>query len=93
MTKQEFIDKIKTDKRTPDGLSKKALGEIVDVVFGTLSDAIKKDKRFQFPSFGTFKVAKRKSRKGRNPQTGEEITIKASKTVTFKPAPTFKNKL
>ena len=55
--------------------------------------AIKKEKRFAYPSFGTFTVRTRKARKGRNPQTGEEIKIKASKTVGFKPAPTLKNSL
>ncbi|MBT5633626.1 MAG: HU family DNA-binding protein, partial [Nitrospina sp.] len=55
--------------------------------------AIKKEKRFAYPSFGTFTVRSRKARKGRNPRTGEEIKIKASKTVGFKPAPTLKNSL
>ena len=40
-----------------------------------------------------FTLRTRKARKGRNPQTGEEIKIKASKTVGFKPAPTLKNSL
>jgi DNA-binding protein HU-beta len=74
-------------------LSKKAVGEIIDSVFGTISKSIKKEKRFSYPEFGTFNVKKRKARTGRNPQTGEKIKIKASKTVGFKPAPSFKSSL
>ncbi|MBW2703766.1 MAG: HU family DNA-binding protein [Deltaproteobacteria bacterium] len=92
MTKSELINAIQKTKGLPE-LSKKATGEIVDAVFETLSKAIKKDKRFVYPGFGTFTVRKRKARKGRNPQTGEQIKISATKTVTFKPAPTFKKVL
>ena len=58
-----------------------------------LGKSIKKDKRFSYPAFGTFTVRNRKARKGRNPQTGAEIKIKASRTVGFKPAPTLKSSL
>ncbi|MBI4528238.1 MAG: HU family DNA-binding protein [Deltaproteobacteria bacterium] len=74
-------------------LSKRAAGDAVDATFETLARAIKKDKRFQVPGFGTFTVRSRKARKGRNPQTGAEISIKASRTVGFKPAPTLKKGL
>ena len=55
--------------------------------------AIKKDKRFSYPGFGTFTVKKRKARKGRNPKTGEIIDIAPTRTVAFKPAPNFKASL
>ncbi|NIO11296.1 MAG: HU family DNA-binding protein [Deltaproteobacteria bacterium] len=74
-------------------LSKRAGGEAVDATFENLARAIKKEKRFQVPGFGTFSVRSRKARKGRNPQTGDIINIKASKTVGFKPAPTLKKGL
>ena len=74
-------------------LSKRAAGDALDVTFETLARAIKKEKRFQVPGFGTFTVRSRKARKGRNPQTGAEITIKASRTVGFKPAPGLKKGL
>ncbi|HZH81728.1 MAG TPA: HU family DNA-binding protein, partial [Phototrophicaceae bacterium] len=48
---------------------------------------------FQVPGFGTFTVRSRKARKGRNPQTGAVINIKASRSVGFKPAPVLKNGL
>lgn len=74
-------------------LSKRRAGEAVDVTFEQIARAIKKDKRFQAPGFGTFTVRSRKARKGRNPQTGAIITIKASRTVGFKPAPSLKKGL
>ncbi len=90
MTKAELVDQVvKASKGT--NLSKKAAGEILDVVFDEVGKAIKKDTRFSYPGFGTFSVKKRAARKGRNPRTGAEIRIKASKTVGFKPAPGLKN--
>ena len=89
MTKAELINAILKTKGLPE-LTKKATGEIVDAVFANLAKAIKKEKRFVFPGFGTFTVRRRKARKGRNPRTGEEIKIAATKTVTFKPAPQLK---
>ncbi len=74
-------------------LSKRAGGNAVDATFESLARAIKKDKRFQVPGFGTFSVRTRKARKGRNPQTGDIIHIKASKTVGFKPSPSLKKGL
>ena len=92
MTKADLIEKIQTVK-TAEGLSKKAIGDLVDAVFDNLGKSIKKDGRFTYPGFGTFSVRKLKPRVGRNPRTGEEIKIKATKTVRFKPAPGLKETL
>ncbi len=88
MTKAELIDEIRNAKGVE--LSKKETEAVVSAVFEAIRTAIKKDKRFSFPGFGTFTVRQRKPRKGRNPRTGDTITIKASKTVGFKPAPKLK---
>jgi DNA-binding protein HU-beta len=93
MTKAELIDKVAQGISKSAEVSKKATAEIIDLTIGEIVKAIKKEKRFSFPGFGTFNVRSRKARKGRNPQTGEVINIKASKTVSFKPAPELKNKL
>ena len=92
MTKDELINSVIKSCKGSD-LSKRLTGDVIDAVFENISKAIKKEKRFAYPGFGTFTVRNRKARKGRNPQTGEEIKIKASKTVGFKPAPTLKNSL
>ena len=92
MTKDDLINSVIKSCKDPN-LSKRLTGDVLDAVFENISKAIKKEKRFAYPSFGTFTVRNRKARKGRNPQTGEEIKIKASKTVGFKPAPTLKSSL
>ena len=92
MTKDELISAvIKSCKG--DDLTKRLVSDIIDATFDNIGKSIKKEKRFAYPSFGTFTVRNRKARKGRNPQTGAEIKIKASKTVGFKPAPTLKSSL
>ena len=92
MTKDELITSVIKSCKGSD-LSKRLTGDVIDAVFENISKAVKKEKRFAYPGFGTFTVRSRKARKGRNPQTGEEIKIKASKTVGFKPAPTLKSSL
>ena len=93
MTKAQLIDNVlkKLPKKTE--VTKKATTQIIEQAFAEISLAIKKEKRFSYPGFGTFNVRARKARKGRNPQTGETIKIKASKTVAFKPAPELKKKI
>ncbi|MBJ81137.1 MAG: integration host factor [Myxococcales bacterium] len=92
MTKAELIERIHGNMKNAD-LTKKLTGELVDAVFTNLSWAIKKEKRFSYPGFGTFTVRNRKARKGRNPQTGELIKIKASKSVGFRAAKALKDVL
>jgi DNA-binding protein HU-beta len=92
MTKDDLIiSVVKTCKG--DDLSKRLVADVIDAAFESIGKSIKKEKRFSYPAFGTFTVRNRKARKGRNPQTGEEIKIKASKTVGFKPAPSLKSSL
>ena len=89
MTKGDLIDAVAKGTK----LSKRAAGEAVDATFEGITRAIKRSKRFQVPGFGTFTVRSRKARKGRNPQTGAVINIRASRTVGFKPAPDLKKGL
>lgn len=89
MTKSDLINAVAKGTK----LNKREAGDVIDTTFEALARAIKRDKRFQVPGFGTFMVRSRKARKVRNPQTGAEITISASKTVGFKPAPGLKKGL
>ncbi len=93
MTKGELVAAVQKGCDCGCDLSKKAMESIIDCTFQTIAKDIKKSKRFSYPDFGTFTVRSRKARKGRNPQTGETIKIKASKTVGFKPAPGLKGSL
>jgi DNA-binding protein HU-beta len=67
-----------------DGINKKQAGEAFDAVFGSITKFLKKGERVTLPGFGSFSVSKRAARKGRNPATGKEIQIKASKNARFK---------
>lgn len=91
MTKAELIETVIKDASVD--ITKKDATALVDAVFAATKKAIRKDKKLSYPDFGTFTVKSRKARMGRNPQTGETIKIKASKTVGFKPSPTFKSSL
>jgi nucleoid DNA-binding protein len=66
--------------------TKKDAQAAVDSVLSSITKALKKGDAVTLVGFGTFKVTKRKARKGRNPQTGEEIKIKASKAPKLPPA-------
>ncbi len=63
--------------------SKRAASDALEAVLDAISKAVKKDGTVQLIGFGTFKVAKRAARTGRNPKTGEALKIKASKSVRF----------
>lgn len=86
MTKAELIEKMATDADITKAAAVKALDSMTD----SLGKALKKDDKVTLIGFGTFSVSKRAARKGRNPQTGEEIDIKASKAPKFTPGKAFK---
>jgi DNA-binding protein HU-beta len=66
------------------GLSRTDAARAVDAVFDAVTKALKKSQEVRLVGFGTFSVAKRNKSKGRNPRTGEEIVIPASKQPKFK---------
>jgi len=67
-----------------DGISRRQATAAFEAVFGAISDSLKAGESAKIPGFGSFNVSERGARKGRNPATGESITIKASKGVRFK---------
>ncbi|MBW2028598.1 MAG: HU family DNA-binding protein [Deltaproteobacteria bacterium] len=71
--------------------TKKEAQAAVDTVFSSITKALKKKDTVTLVGFGTFSVARRKARKGRNPQTGEEIKIKAKKVPKFVPGKALKD--
>lgn len=75
------------------GCTKSAAREAVEGVFENIMMNCKKAGEVQIPGFGKFSVRKRAARMGRNPQTGQTMKIKASKSVGFKPAAAFKGSL
>ena len=73
------------------GSTKKEAAAAVDVIFGAVTRALKKNEDVNLLGFGTFKVGQRKARSGRNPQTGAEIKISAKKVAKFVPGKALKN--
>ncbi|MCP3763203.1 MULTISPECIES: HU family DNA-binding protein [Domibacillus] len=72
-------------------LSKKDATKAVDALFDAIQDTLAKGDKVQLIGFGNFEVRERSARKGRNPQTGEEIEIAASKVPAFKPGKALKD--
>lgn len=87
MTKQELVEKMAKDADITKAAADTALYSFIDGIVKTL----KKGSKVTLVGFGTFSVAKRAARKGRNPQTGAAIKIKASKAPKFKAGKGFKD--
>ena len=81
MTKAELIDQMAKDAGISKAAAGKALASFLD---GVTKGLKKKDGKVTLVGFGTFAKVRRKARKGRNPQTGEPLKIKARNAVTFK---------
>jgi nucleoid DNA-binding protein len=79
VTKAEFIDSVASKA----GLSKKDAGAAVDAVLDTIAGTLSGGGDVSFTGFGKFHVANRGAREGRNPRTGETMTIAASKVPRF----------
>ncbi|OFO55447.1 HU family DNA-binding protein [Nosocomiicoccus sp. HMSC059G07] len=87
MNKTDLINVV-SDKAD---LTKKDAGAAVDAVFEAIQGSLTKGEKVQLIGFGTFEVRERAARKGRNPQTGEEIEIAASKVPAFKAGKALKD--
>jgi len=80
MNKSDLIEEVSKVTST-----KKEAAAAVEAIIEAITKALKKKQTVTLPGFGTFTVVKRKARKGRNPQTGEEIKIPAKKVPVFRP--------
>ena len=90
-TKTDFIKTLKENAGV--ALTNDQAKEVYDVFTSILRDTVVAEKKLNLNGVGTFKVSNRKARNGINPKTRAVIKIKASKSVGFKPAPTFKKEL
>ena len=87
MTKADLIESI----YLKTGFSKKDSAEIVETVFDLIKDTLEEGEKIKIAGFGNFVVKEKSTRRGRNPQTGEEIEISARRILTFKPSQVLKN--
>lgn len=68
------------------GLSKRESSELVEDIFNTIKETLLTGEKVKISGFGNFTVREKNSRRGRNPQTGEEMTITARRVLTFRPS-------
>ena len=90
MTKAEIVQAVYTRL---GGFSKKESADLVDLVFETMKETLGRGEKIKISGFGNFVVRDKNARAGRNPQTGQEITISARRVLTFKPSQVLKNAL
>ena len=86
MTKADIVEKV----YEKIGFSKKEASELVELVFSQLKDVLRNGDKVKISGFGNFIVREKKSRVGRNPQTGDQITISARRVLTFRPSQVLK---
>ena len=89
MTKAELIDAIYEKV----GLSKKESSHIVELIFELMRSALEHGEKVKISGFGNFNIRAKNIRRGRNPQTGDEIKISARSVLTFKSSPVLKKAL
>lgn len=87
MTRAELVQAV--HEKLP-GQSKQVAGEIVETVLESIKLMLEAGEDVKISGFGKFQVREKRARKGRNPQTGEEITISARRVISFKPSPVLK---
>ena len=89
MTKADLVDLIY--ERV--GSSKKEACEVVEAVFAIIRDSLRRGQKVKISGFGTFLVNQKHARRGRNPQTGETITIDSRRVLSFKPSQVLKERV
>lgn len=89
MNKTELINKVAEATQ----MTKKDAAKSVEAVFEAITDSLRSGDKVQLIGFGNFEVRERAARKGRNPQTGEEIDIPATKAPVFKPGKQLKEEV
>lgn len=82
LTKADIVDQVFEKV----GLTKKEATDVVEYVFDALKTTLESGQKIKISGFGNFVVRKKRSRLGRNPQTGQEMTITARTVLTFKPS-------
>jgi integration host factor subunit alpha len=90
MTKADVIEKVYD---YVPGLSNKEAGQMVESVLITMKDILSEGENIKISGFGNFILRDKKSRPGRNPKTGDGITISARRVLTFRPSQVLKEKI
>jgi integration host factor subunit alpha len=86
MTKVDIVENIYEKV----GFSKKEVAKIVETIFDLIKENLQKEEKIKISGFGNFVVRKKRARRGRNPQTGDDIQITPRRILTFKPSQVLK---
>lgn len=86
MTKADLVENV----YVKTGFSKKESADIVEMVFDLIKETLENGEKIKIAGFGNFVVKDKSTRRGRNPQTGEEIKISSRRILTFKPSQVLK---
>ena len=86
MTKADIFEKVSSNL----DYTKKESAELVEAVFSLIKSTLESGEKLKIAGFGNFEVKQKADRRGRNPQTGETITIEARRILTFKPSNVLK---
>jgi integration host factor subunit alpha len=89
MTKADIVERIYEKV----GFSKKEATDIVESIFEIIKKRLENGEKVKISGFGNFVINAKRPRKGRNPQTGEEIVITGRRVLSFKPSPVLKKSL
>lgn len=89
MTKADIVSSINQKM----GFSKQESADMVEAIFGIMKKTLEAGKHLKISGFGSFTVKSKADRRGRNPQTGEALTISARRVVTFKPSVVLRHAL
>lgn len=89
MTKADLIENV----YLKTGFSKKESAEIVETVFELIKTTLEQGEKIKIAGFGNFVVKDKSTRRGRNPQTGDEIEITSRRILTFKPSQVLKSSI
>jgi integration host factor subunit alpha len=89
MTKVDIVEAIYEKV----GFSKKEVANIVESIFDIIKEGLQQEDKIKISGFGNFVIRKKRARRGRNPQTGDDIEISSRRILTFKPSQVLKGAL
>jgi integration host factor subunit alpha len=89
MTKSDIVEAVYQNV----GFTKKRAAEVVNLILDSMKEALEGGDKVKISGFGNFEIRQKDARKGRNPQTGVEITISERRVLTFKPSQVLKDRL
>jgi len=86
MTKADLVEQVAKEAE----MTKKDAEQLVEIIFDSITDSLNKGEKIELRGFGSFRVRERNSRMGRNPKTGDAVSIPAKRVAYFKPGKDLK---